>query len=171
MVTIIIDSAEISALKYITKPSSYRRLYSNLKEINEDNEKLKEYLSRKNYTMVDELYDKRSVVKQNLSKNQLTLLRLYQYLITAKRNDAGDYMLVIKDSLVPLLIETISKGIERIRIARERNYANKYEIAIEGLLDNILNKIENSTEGYKIYIARKELADIKNIIDFNDYLK
>ena len=69
------------------------------------------------------------------------------------------------------MIETISRATERIQIAKERNYATKYEASIQVLFDSILTKIENNTEGYKIYMASKELSAIKNIIDFNDYLK
>lgn len=169
--TIIINTNEMNALRYITKPSSYQRLYSKLGEINSMDGKLNEYLGKKNYTMVDEIYDKKGVIKQSIVKNQLTLLRLYQHLITSKKNNDSEYILTIQDALVPLLIETISRATERIQIAKERNYATKYEASIQVLFDSILTKIENNTEGYKIYMASKELSAIKNIIDFNDYLK
>ena len=91
--TIIINTNEMNALRYITKPSSYQRLYSKLGEINSMDGKLNEYLGKKNYTMVDEIYDKKGVIKQSIVKNQLTLLRLYQHLITSKKNNDNEYIL------------------------------------------------------------------------------
>lgn len=45
--TIIINTNEMNALRYITKPSSYQRLYSKLGEINSMDGKLNEYLGKR----------------------------------------------------------------------------------------------------------------------------
>ena len=46
--TIIINTNEMNALRYITKPSSYQRLYSKLGEINSMDGKLNECLAQTN---------------------------------------------------------------------------------------------------------------------------
>ena len=171
MTTITISSQEMGALKHITKPSSYGRLYTKLNEIDDMDSKLSEYLSKKNYTMVDEIYESKGIIKQTIVKNQLTLLRIYQHLIISKKNKNNEYVLTIQDTLVPLLIDTISRATEKIKKKKERKKASHFDNNIEPLFSEILTKIENSTEGYRIYMANKELNNIKDIIDYNDYHK
>lgn len=171
MTTITISSFEMRALTYITKPSSYKRLYLKLDEIMDMDSKLNDYLGKKNYTLVDEVYANKGVIKQNIVKNQLSLLRIYQYLITSKKNEEDEYVITIQTTLIPLLIDAISYTTEKIRNKKEKNKASKFEINVEPLLDTVLCKIENSIEGYIIYRINKDLNEVKDIIAFNDYHK
>ena len=168
MITLEITPHERNALIQVTKPSSYKRLYSRLDEIEKMDSEIDNYFSKSNYSKVTDIYIKKSIIKQGIMRNQLALLRLYQCSITSKINANNNFNLIVKESLIPLLIETLTYSLIRINIKKDKNKISNEDKIMEQSCVSLLSKINENVKSYEIYKLKKELKSIKNIIDFND---
>ena len=170
MIILNITNLERSALIQIAKPSSYRRLYSKLNDLINWDKEAESYFNKSNYSKVSDVYIKKGITKENIIRNQLSLLRLYQYVIESKPN--GDkFNLVIQESLIPCLVETLTYTLIRINFLKSKNKNTDIDNKIETACNSLLNLIGNSVKAYDIYIMSKELKENKDIINFNDVHK
>ena len=107
MSTIDLTIHEFKVIRDLTKPSTYKRLYKNLDKLNKTDTEINDYLAKSNYSKITDIYIKKNTIKESIIKNQLSLLKLYQQVITTKAN--GELRtLYIQDSLITLLIETLT---------------------------------------------------------------
>lgn len=171
MTTFEITVQERNALVQLTKPSSYKRLYSKLDDIEKMDSLIDDYFSKSNYSKVSDIYIKKGIIKQNIMRNQLALLRLYQCVIIAKANENNKINLQIQESLIPLLIETLTYSLIRINVKKEKNKTTNEDKMLEQCCDALLDNISKNIKSYKIYKIKKDLKSKKNIIDFNEFHK
>lgn len=162
---------ERNVLMQLTKPSSYKRLYSRLNDIEKMDSEIDDYFSKSNYSKVSDIYIKKGIIKQNIMRNQLALLRLYQCVITAKINNNGKINLQIQESLIPILIETLTYSLIRINVKKEKNKIINEDRVVEQCCDSLLVNISKIVKSHEIYKIKKDLKSKKNIIDFNEFHK
>lgn len=167
MIILKITNLERSALVQITKPSSYKRLYCKLNDLIAWDKAVEDYFSKSNYSKVSDIYIKKSITKQSIIRNQLTLLRLYQYVIESKP-DGDRFNLTIQESLIPGLIETLTYTLIRIDYLKSKNKCTDVDKKIESACNSLLDLIENSVKSYDVYVMNKTLKKNKDIISFND---
>lgn len=162
---------ERNTLMQLTKPSSYKRLYSKLKDMENMDSEIDGFFAKSNYSKVTDIYIKKGIIKQGIMRNQLALLRLYQCVITSKINENNKINLQIQESLLPLLIETLTYSLVRLNVKKEKNKMTNEDKVIEKYCDSLLLNISKNTKSYEIYKLKKELKLKKNIIDFNEFHK
>lgn len=167
MINLIITNKERNALIRMTKPSSYRRLYVKLDNLINWDKEIEDYFSKSNYSKVTDLYIKKDLTKQSIIKNQLALLRIYQYVIDSKPN-GKNFNLLIQESLIPALIETLTYTLIKTDLLKSKNKVTREDIEIENSCNILLDIIGNSIKSYELYVINKDLKKKKDIISFNE---
>lgn len=171
MIKLEITAQEKNVLMMLTKPSSFKRLYLKLDEMESMDAAIDEFFAKSNYSKVTDIYVKKGIIKQSIIKNQLALLRIYQSVITSNKiNDNKKIVLEISKTLVPLLIETLTYALISITRRKERNKMRKEDALMEQCCDSLMRNLSNNISSFEIYEYKKILKTKKNIVDFNDFI-
>ena len=165
MSTIDLTMNEFKVIRDLTKPSTYKRLYKNLDKLSQIDAEISDYLAKSNYSKVTDIYITKNTIKESIIKNQLSLLKLYQQIITTKAN--GELRTFqIQDSLITLLIETLTFRLLKIDSLNRRAQEKKDYSEEVRIIESILNKISEVTDAITLYFVDKKINSNLNIVEF-----
>lgn len=164
MSVIDLTTNEFKVIRDLTKPSTYKRLYKNLDKLTKTDAEINDYLAKSNYSKITDIYITKNNIKESIIKNQLSLLMLYQQIITTKPN--GQLRIFeVQDSLIPLLIETLTFRLLKIDSLNRKQEKKDYSEEVRSI-ESILNKISKVIDANTLYFVDKKFNSNLNIVEF-----
>lgn len=164
MSVIDLTTNEFKVIRDLTKPSTYKRLYKNLDKLTKTDAEINDYLAKSNYSKITDIYITKNNIKESIIKNQLSLLMLYQQIITTKPN--GQLRIFqLQDSLIPLLIETLTFRLLKIDSLNRKQEKKDYSEEVR-IIESILNKISKVIDANTLYFVDKKINSNLNIVEF-----
>lgn len=167
MYKIRLEYYEIKTLLKLSAPSGYRRLYKNLDELEDITKDLNKYLEKSNYSKVTDIYTRKKIIKEDIIKSQLTLLRIYQQAILAKKQKNNEYIFEIQEPLIALFVENLTFRILKINSLVKKGKADKdYQLELTSI-NSILKKVHMSVSAQELYKADKISSSNLDILKFS----
>ena len=164
MSVIDLTTNEFKVIRDLTKPSTYKRLYKNLDKLTKTDAEINDYLAKSNYSKITDIYITKNNIKESIIKNQLSLLMLYQQIITTKPN--GQLRIFqLQDSLIPLIIETLTFRLLKIDSLNRKQEKKDYSEEVR-IIESILNKISKVIDANTLYFVDKKINSNLNIVEF-----
>ena len=169
MSVIDLTTNEFKVIRDLTKPSTYKRLYKNLDKLTKTDAEINDYLAKSNYSKITDIYITKNNIKESIIKNQLSLLMLYQQIITTKPN--GQLRVFeVQDSLIPLLIETLTFRLLKIDSLNKRDkIKDNYNEEVK-IIESILNKISKVIDANTLYAVDKKINANLSVVEFFNLL-
>lgn len=165
MSVIDLTTNEFKVIRDLTKPSAYKRLYKNLDKLTKTDAEINDYLAKSNYSKITDIYITKNNIKESIIKNQLSLLMLYQQIITTKPN--GQLRTFeVQEPLITLLVETLTFRLLKIESLKKRGkIKDNYDDEVK-TIESILNKISEVTDANTLYAIDKKINSNLNIVEF-----